>query len=124
MQFVLKQRKLAIFSLQHILYLLDTYSKNSDCKILNCIEYLPIRHWPISNFLTKLFVPLICAMKKRDRMAVLITHAVLNFFNFHMIPQSDAFCSKIFNFIMVTMTDFVRGKPFCRVSQLALIQSC
>ena len=28
-----------------------------------------------------------------------------------------------FNFIMVRMTDFARGKPFCRVSQLALIQS-
>lgn len=37
-QLVLKRRKLAIFSLQHTLYLLDTYSKNSDSKIFNCSE--------------------------------------------------------------------------------------
>ena len=30
------------FILEDILHLLDTYSKNSDCKIFNCIECLPV----------------------------------------------------------------------------------
>ena len=38
---MLKRSKLHFFILEHILHLLDTYSKNSDCKIFNCIEYLP-----------------------------------------------------------------------------------
>ena len=30
------------YILEHVLHLLDTNSKNSDCKIFNCIEYLPV----------------------------------------------------------------------------------
>ena len=32
--------KITFFILEHVLNLLDTYSKNSDCKIFKCIEYL------------------------------------------------------------------------------------
>ena len=34
--------KITFIILEHILHLLDTYLKNSDCEIFNCIEYLPV----------------------------------------------------------------------------------
>ena len=42
-QSMLKRSKLPVFFIfEHILHLLETYSKNSDCKTFKCIEYLPV----------------------------------------------------------------------------------